>query len=113
MDGWRVWCGHGQVADGGLFVGEKAKIGELEVNCLHSLDNPVADQISTRVIKGVSYTSLLGAKALIAAGQAEKSDFYACVGYSGWAPGQLQMEVDRLRASVSLYFDDYMRDLVQ
>jgi hypothetical protein len=50
----------------------------------------LADQVSTKVIKGVSYTSLEGAKALVAAGAAKQSDFWVCVGYSGWAPGQLQ-----------------------
>ena len=95
MDGWRLWCGHGQVAEGGLFVGKDAAMGKLEINCLHSLDGFMADQVSTKVIKGVSYTSLEGAKALVAAGQAQQSDFWVCVGYSGWAPGQLQMEVEK------------------
>ena len=41
QDGWRLWCGHGQVAEGGLFVGEEQAMGELEINCLHSLDSPI------------------------------------------------------------------------
>ena len=94
QDGWRLWCGHGQVAEGGIFIGEEQAMGELEINCLHSLDSPMADRLSTRVIKGVSCTSLEGAKELVAAGEAQRSDFYVCAGYSGWAPGQLQMEVE-------------------
>jgi hypothetical protein len=84
-----------QVAEGGLFVGADDAMGELEINCLHSLEgNLLAEQLSTQVIKGVWFTSLEGAKALVAAGQAKREDFWVCVGYSGWAPGQLQMEVD-------------------
>ena len=56
----------------------------------------MAQRVSTNVIKGVSVTSLEGAKALVAAGQAKKEDFWVTVGYSGWAPGQLQNEVERL-----------------
>ena len=93
VDGWRVWCGHGQVAEGGMFVGDDAAVGQLEINALHSLEGFMADRLSTKVIKGVSYTSLAGAKALVAAGQAMQSDFWVCVGYSGWAAGQLQTEV--------------------
>ena len=55
----------------------------------------MAGEFSTSIIKGISCTSLEGAKALVAAGEAERSDFYVCVGYSGWAPGQLQMEVEK------------------
>ena len=94
LDGWRVWCGHGQVGDGGLFAGADAVKGDLEINCLHALEGTLPDRLSTRVIKGVSYTDLDGAKELVAAGVAQRSDFWVCVGYSGWAPGQLQMEVD-------------------
>ena len=95
VDGWRAWCGHGQVAEGGLFVGAERKMGQLEINALHSLTGPEADKVSTRVIKGVSVTSLDGAKALVQAGFAQKNDFWVCVGYSGWAPGQLQMEAEK------------------
>jgi len=96
LDGWRVWCGHGQVAEGGMFLGSRDDVmGELEINALHSLDDPMATRLSTPVIKGVSYTDFDGAKALVEAGVAKREDFYVCVGYSGWAPGQLQTEVEK------------------
>lgn len=95
VDGWRVWCGHGQVAEGGLFVGAEHKMGDLEMNCLHSLESPEAAEVSTTVIRGVSVTSLDHAKELVKSKVAKKSDFWVMVGYSGWAPGQLQMEVNQ------------------
>ena len=54
IDGWRVWCGHGQVAEGGMFVGAEAAKGALEINALHALTGFMADRVSTKVIKGVS-----------------------------------------------------------
>jgi hypothetical protein len=42
LDGWRLWCGHGQVAEGGMFVGADNAKGQLEINCLHSLDGCAA-----------------------------------------------------------------------
>ena len=72
LDGWRVWCGHGQVGDGGLFAGADAAKGDLEINCLHALEGTLAERLSTRVIKGVSYTDLAGAKELVAAGVAQR-----------------------------------------
>ena len=40
-------------------------------------------------------TSLEGAKALVASGEAQQSDFWVFVGYAGWAPKQLEGEVER------------------
>ena len=57
----------------------------------------MAERLSTKVIKGVSVTSLEGAKALVAAGQAQKEDFWGAdtpgeerlvrrlPGHSAWA----------------------------
>ena len=47
------------------------------------------------IIKGVAYTTLDGAKALVDEGLGKKSDFWVFVGYAGWAPRQLQGEVER------------------
>ena len=66
-----------------LWPGERD--GELEINALHAL-GALADELSTTVLP-VSYTSLEGAKALVAAGVAEKSDF-GCALIQRWAPGQ-------------------------
>ena len=62
-----------------MFRGEKGQ-GEREIVLLHSLDGEAAERLSMPVIKGVSYTTLEGAKALVAEGIAQKSDFWMFVG---------------------------------
>lgn len=94
LDGWRVWFG-GDVSEGGLFRGADKAKGEREIICLHALEGKRAERLSMPIIKGVSYSTLEGAKALVAEGAAQKSDFWVFVGYAGWAPSQLQGEVER------------------
>ena len=94
IDGWRVWFG-GDVAEGAMFRGAKEAVGEREIICLHSLEGEQAERLSMPIIKGVAYTTLDGAKALVDEGLGKKSDFWVFVGYAGWAPKQLQGEVER------------------
>jgi putative AlgH/UPF0301 family transcriptional regulator len=94
IDGWRVWFG-GDVGEGDMFRGSQESKGEREIICLHALDGELAERLSMSVIKGVSYTSLQGAQALVSDGVASRSDFWVFVGYAGWAPRQLQGEVER------------------
>eukprot|EP00931_Biecheleriopsis_adriatica_P119772 TRINITY_DN94968_c0_g1_i1.p1 TRINITY_DN94968_c0_g1~~TRINITY_DN94968_c0_g1_i1.p1 ORF type:complete len:552 (-),score=126.03 TRINITY_DN94968_c0_g1_i1:34-1629(-) len=61
--------------------------------CLHTLEK-FADK-SRCVIKGIFVMSLVQARFLVALGQARREDFMVLVGYTGWAPGQLQDELDR------------------
>lgn len=71
LDGWRVWFG-GDVAEGGFFHGGTpnagAESGRREIVCLHSLESAAAVRLSMPVIRGVGYTTLEGANALIAEG---------------------------------------------
>ena len=77
-----------------MFRGKDAK-GDAEVVCIHALKGEAAARLSMDIIRGVSYTTLEGAKALVAEGLAKREDFWVFVGYAGWAPKQLQGEVDR------------------
>lgn len=94
VDGWRVWFG-GDVAEGAMFRGADDAKGEREIIALHALNTTLATRLSMPVIKGVSYTTLEGAQALVEEGEASKSDFWVFVGYAGWAPQQLEGEVER------------------
>lgn len=62
-----------------MFRGKNG-LGEREIVLLHSLESEAAERLSLPVIKGVSYTTLEGAKALVEQGDAKKSDFWMFVG---------------------------------
>jgi len=104
LEGWSVWFG-GDVCEGGFFRGQslRQQLGEeggameapMEVCCLHRLDSAAAMAVSQSVIKSISYTSFDSAKRLVAEGHATKNDFWLFIGYCGWAPNQLQGELER------------------
>ena len=66
-----------------MFRGAKEAVGEREIICLHSLEGEQAERLSMPIIKGVAYTTLDGAKALVDEGLGKKSDFWVFVGYAG------------------------------
>lgn len=67
-----------------------------EIVCLHSLEgSSLANEVSTKVIKGIQWTNLEGARKLVRAGEAKPTDFWVFCGYAGWNPGQLMDEIDR------------------
>ena len=102
LDGWRAWFG-GDVATGGFFPGGEADGLEREVICLHALEGEAAARLSLPVIRGVSQTSLEGALALVAQGDATREDFWLFVGCAGWGPKQLEAEVGvRVRLGLGL-----------
>jgi putative AlgH/UPF0301 family transcriptional regulator len=63
--------------------------------CLHKLESLEARAVSKQVIKSVYSTTFEAAKQLVASGVAQKQDFWLFFGYCGWAPGQLQGELER------------------
>jgi len=81
---WNVWFG-------GDCHGLDCKSRQ-EHYCLHTRAD-LADAGET-IINGVYSIPLSSARALVALGQAEQSDFLLLVGYCGWKRGQLQDEVD-------------------
>ena len=125
IDGWRVWFGgdvaegamfRGEAEAKGereiicLHAIESEQAERLSmpvikgVSCAHAPSSlclaaprrcPLP--ISRRVLacSCVADTTLEGARALVSSGEAQQSDFWVFVGYAGWAPAQLQGEVER------------------
>eukprot|EP00929_Paragymnodinium_shiwhaense_P042453 TRINITY_DN21966_c0_g2_i1.p1 TRINITY_DN21966_c0_g2~~TRINITY_DN21966_c0_g2_i1.p1 ORF type:complete len:604 (-),score=151.20 TRINITY_DN21966_c0_g2_i1:203-2014(-) len=86
---WNVWFG-GDCQ--GINSRSDARV-PCEHTCLHTLEK-LADE-SREVIKGVFQVGFAKAQELIRDGIATKDDFLVLVGYCGWAPQQLQGELDR------------------
>jgi putative AlgH/UPF0301 family transcriptional regulator len=97
VDGWSLWCG-GDVEEGGLFAAHKlGKPGAgrpPSIECLSTEELPGSE--SCRKVGNGLWTSSFGdAKAAVASGVAEKDDFVCICGYAGWAPKQLEGELER------------------
>jgi len=86
---WNVWCG----GDCQGFNAHRDADNEVAYFCIHCMDR-FANQ-SQQIIRGVFLIDLAVARALVGTGEADKNDFLLLVGYCGWAPGQLQGELDR------------------
>jgi putative AlgH/UPF0301 family transcriptional regulator len=87
--GWRIWYG-------GDVQGLDSAMQEFV--CLHKMSSKAVVDVSEPIINGIYTCSLDEAKKLVKLGHASLQDFWLLVGYAGWAPGQLQMEID-LRSS--------------
>jgi len=83
---WRVWFG-GDVQGWDSFMPE--------IVCLHSLQGPEIEKVSTQVMKDMQYTTFDDAKKLVKDGLAAPSDFWVFCGYAGWGPQQLMGELER------------------
>jgi len=98
LKGWNLWCG-GDVQEGGLFRkgARNDQSGSLppELTCLHRLESEEARAVSSQIIKSIYQTSFENALQLVDSGKATRDDFWLFAGYCGWAPNQLQGELER------------------
>jgi putative AlgH/UPF0301 family transcriptional regulator len=86
-DGWRIWYG-------GDVQGISAEEYMQEAVCLHRSSSQAVIAKSEEVFKGVYTCSFLSAQECVKQGKASSEEFWLILGYAGWAPGQLQMEID-------------------
>lgn len=91
-DEWNVWFG-------GDCQGLGAPPGERVCFCVHAADR--FSGVSDEIIGGLFLIDLVVARALVALGQAKRDEFLVLAGYCGWAPGQLQAELDRGRGWIT------------
>ena len=92
--GWTVWCG-GDVEEGGVFAphGGSSSDRPPALECLSTVYIEGAASC-TEVNKDLYTTSFEDANKALDRGY-EKSDFMCLCGYAGWAPKQLDGEVER------------------
>ena len=83
---WKIWFG-GEVR--GLDSDSP------EQCCLHSLTSDAAMEVSERVLKNISWTTMEGARKLVNERHATPEDFLVFCGYAGWNAGQLLDEINR------------------
>lgn len=86
VDGWNIWYG-GDIS--GLHNLQSGATTEFV--CLHTLNSKASQEVSIEVMPGLSYSTLDGARKLVADGDAQIKDFYSFGGYCAWRPSQLQL----------------------
>lgn len=66
-----------------------------EQTVLHCLNSDAAQEVSTKILNNLYWTTMAGARLLVTNGHAEAEDFIVYCGYAGWSAGQLSAELER------------------
>jgi len=90
--GWPIWFG-GEVE--GLATTGAKKRNRCAAICLHKLNSPAVQAVSTAIISGFSQCSLLAAETLVEQGHAHATDFRTIAGYVGWNSAELLREIPK------------------